>query len=115
MTIGEKIMYARKHKGWSQSDLADEIAKLSKESEKVSKGTVSLWESGKSNPSPKNTKKLSIVLGMPMEVFIGEMTDDTKADIVERAKKIHPEKIREKLQGLGLSEEKIEAAIRLLM
>ena len=116
MTIGEKIMYARKHKGWSQSDLAGEIGKLSMDrgSEKISKGTISLWESGKSNPSPKNTKKLSLVLGLPMELFIGEMTDDINSEI-EKAKKIPPEKIREKLQGLGLSDEKIEAAIRLLL
>ena len=107
MEIGSKIMYGRKMKGWSQTDLGKLVG--------MTKASISGIEKGHNKPSPKNLKKISDALGIPMEMLVENFDPALKSQIVEQAKKIPPEKIREKLQGLGLSDEKIEAAILLLL
>jgi len=109
MELGKKVYYARKMKGWSQTDLAQMVG--------MTKASISSLESGRNNPSPKNAKKLSEALNIPMEYLVGNITDDPQAmaEIVEKTKKITPEVLTERLRKLGVSEEKINQALNLLL
>lgn len=53
-TIGQKIKYLRKLKGWTQEQLARNLG--------VSLNTVQRWEIGKTKPSPLAKEKLQAVL-----------------------------------------------------
>ena len=109
MEIGEKIAYARKHKGWLQTDLG----KLTG----LSKGAISQLEAGKNKPNAKNAKKLSEALGLPMEVFIGNNPESIALtqNIDVKPLKPSPEMHLAKLRELGVAEEKIMAALELLL
>ena len=56
MTIGEKIAFARKKKGWTQTRLAEELG--------VSSEAVSKWERGFYLPDEYNEERLTDLLGL---------------------------------------------------
>ena len=56
MTIGEKIAFARKKKGWTQTKLAEELG--------VSSEAVSKWERGFYLPDEYNEERLTDLLGL---------------------------------------------------
>lgn len=69
MSVGEMIKLARKNKGLSQDDLAEQLG--------VNRVSISHYEKGKNNPTHKNLLKLSTILGvqllddsMPVAKFI---------------------------------------------
>lgn len=64
MTLGERIMYARKKTGMSQIDLADAL--------EVSRQSVSKWETGESSPEVNRLKKLSDVLGVSVDWLLSD-------------------------------------------
>ena len=64
MSVGEKIAAARKAKGWSQENLAEEI--------RVSTQAVSKWESGKSEPDKDHLVMLSGLLGLSLEELLAD-------------------------------------------
>lgn len=69
-TIGSRIRQARNRKGLSQPQLA----KLAG----VSKGTVSMWETGVTKPKGENLMRLSSVLGMSPLSLVDGPSDDVK-------------------------------------
>lgn len=73
MDLGERIKKARKQKGWTQDRLAREV-------DKVSPQSVSQWETGASMPDLLICGKLSMLLGIPAEAFLGieERVDKSK-------------------------------------
>ena len=72
MNLGEQIKQARKQKGWTQEQLAAKF--------KFSPQTISYWEKGTSEPDLETCGKLSRLLGIPAEVFLGleERMDKSK-------------------------------------
>ena len=56
MTIGEKIAFARKKKGWTQTKLAEELG--------VNSEAVSKWERGFYLPDEYNEERLTDLLGL---------------------------------------------------
>ena len=62
MSIGEKIAAARKAKGWSQEDLGWKT--------NVSAQAVSKWESGKSEPTISQARKLAETYSIPLDTII---------------------------------------------
>jgi transcriptional regulator with XRE-family HTH domain len=56
--IGLEIRDARRTKGWTQNDLAAQLA--------VSMRTISRWEAGASTPRFKERERLAELLGIPM-------------------------------------------------
>lgn len=59
MTIGNRIIQARKKKGLTQEYLAEQL--------QVSRQAVSKWETGQSSPDTKNLIALSQLLGVSVE------------------------------------------------
>jgi transcriptional regulator with XRE-family HTH domain len=58
VAIGSEIRDARRAKGWTQNDLAAQLA--------VSMRTISRWESGASAPRFKERERLAQILGIPV-------------------------------------------------
>jgi transcriptional regulator with XRE-family HTH domain len=58
-SIGLWVKSARKHKGWTQAELAQAMD--------VTSGNVSHWERGQHEPSHSQVKKIAAVTGYPME------------------------------------------------
>lgn len=64
MNLNEKIIYARKKKGMSQLDLADQL--------QVSRQAISKWETGEANPEITNLKSLANVLEVSVDWLLGD-------------------------------------------
>lgn len=72
MEIGSRIMYMRKMKKLTQTELGDMLG--------VSYMTVRRWETGKSKPKLDEIKKMANIFGTTAEYFMGlqeESTDST--------------------------------------
>lgn len=72
MKLGERIKEARKQHKLTQAQLAEEIG--------VSTQAFNYWETGKTEPDLETCGKLSRLLGIPAEVFLGIEAD--KSNIV---------------------------------
>ncbi|MCU7837464.1 MAG: helix-turn-helix domain-containing protein [gamma proteobacterium symbiont of Taylorina sp.] len=59
MTIAQRIMIARKLRGFSQTQMAEKL--------QVSRGSCSQWERGKTSPSVENLSKLALLLNVHFE------------------------------------------------
>jgi transcriptional regulator with XRE-family HTH domain len=71
LTFGRVLKANRMSEGWSQQELADKI--------RVSKMTISLFERGKSLPTPENLKAIAKVFKMPVESFLRYVLQDYAA------------------------------------
>lgn len=77
MKIGEKIRIARKQKGYTQYELADKLG--------VSRSTVANYEIERRIPDFKDLQTLSVVLGVSVEYFADNQTENNLHDFVTRA------------------------------
>ena len=64
MILAEKIALLRRKNGWSQEELANQLA--------VSRQAVSKWESGASDPSTANLIALAKLFGTTPEELLKE-------------------------------------------
>lgn len=64
MTLGEKILFLRKQKKWSQDFLGEKIGVYGRR--------VSLYENGKSIPSTETLQKIAEVFGVSMDYLVSE-------------------------------------------
>ena len=62
--IGENIRYLRKMKGYSQEQLARKL--------KIKQASISLWESGKTNPETRFLSDLASIFDVPVDFFFSE-------------------------------------------
>ena len=58
MTIGDRILEARKSRGWSQQRLAAELAQA--------QTTISSWERGRTEPSREDAARIATALDVPL-------------------------------------------------
>ncbi|MDB5432511.1 MAG: putative phage repressor [Caulobacter sp.] len=58
MSIGERILEARKSRGWSQQRLAAELAQA--------QTTISSWERGRTEPSREDAARIATALDVPL-------------------------------------------------
>ncbi len=63
MTLAELIYQARKRAGLSQEELADQLG--------VTRQAVSKWETGKSVPDTENIRRMTVVLAVSADYFLG--------------------------------------------
>ena len=75
MTLSERLKQLRKERHMTQADLANALG--------VAKGTVSMWEMGKRNPSFEALKQLSIVFDRTMSYILGESDDPSSPELGE--------------------------------
>lgn len=92
--IGEKIKIARESKGWTQSELAEKLS--------IEPPSVSRWESGKTNPKPKQIPKIAEALGRSVDWF---QDTDHQIPISDMEKRIQD--LEAKIQGMSQSENKM--------
>ena len=97
MSIGEKILTARKAKGWSQEELGWKTG--------VSVQAVSKWETDKSEPDKEHLRMLSSLLGLSLEELI---TDSPAPGFVPGSPYFSPERmytfVKAKAQAAGLTQ-----------
>lgn len=74
MSLAEKIMSLRKKKGWSQEELASQLA--------ISRQSVSKWESGASVPDLDKILKLSEIFNVSTDYLLKETEEETFAESV---------------------------------
>lgn len=60
--IGENVKYLRKTKGLSQAVLARKLG--------INQASISLWESGKTNPDTETLMKLAKIFDVPLDYFM---------------------------------------------
>lgn len=72
MNLPEKLVYLRKQKGLTQSNLAETL--------NVSRQAISRWEVGTAVPSTDNLKVLSNLYGVSVDYLLNDNTDDTCKD-----------------------------------
>lgn len=77
MKIGEKIRIARKQKGYTQYELADRLG--------ISRSTIANYEIERRIPDFKDLQTLSVVLGVTVEYFADNQTENTLHDFITRA------------------------------
>jgi len=73
MKIEEKLFQLRKEKGLSQEQLAEKL--------KVSRQTISKWETGETQPDMENLRNLALVLEFSIDNMLGLEVDDTDEDV----------------------------------
>lgn len=75
MTLGERIIYKRRQRGWSQQDLA---AVLDMKQTAVSR----LEHNGISNPTAEVLKRLALGLGCSIDYLVGlNVEEDARAAV----------------------------------
>ena len=70
MVFGEKLKAERKHRGWSQEELADKLY--------VSRQSVSKWENGQNYPSIEMVIKISDLFGVTVDELLRSDEELTK-------------------------------------
>lgn len=78
MTLGERIKELRKQNGMTQIGLAQTM--------KVTKGTVSTWETNRRRPSFETLYELSSLFHVNMAYLLGASDDDTPSEMTEEEK-----------------------------
>ena len=68
--IGENVKYLRKTKGLSQAVLARKLG--------INQASISLWESGKTNPDTETLMKLAKIFDVPLDYF---MQDEPRREL----------------------------------
>ncbi|MGM9972370.1 MAG: helix-turn-helix domain-containing protein [Anaeroplasmataceae bacterium] len=68
MKCGEYLNEARRKKGLSQENVADELG--------VSRQSVSLWETNQTSPTLENLEKLSKLYEVPISFLLGEKKEN---------------------------------------
>ena len=68
--IGDNVKYLRKRRGYSQATLARKLS--------VNQASVSLWESGKTNPDTATLLELAKLFDVPLDFF---MSDEPRRDL----------------------------------
>ena len=86
--LKEKIIEFRRAKNLTQQDLADLM--------KVSRNSVTNWETGKREPRAADIKKLALILGVPPNDFFSDVSDVTD---VQKDMYIMTEKTSEQSSG----------------
>jgi len=74
MTLGEKIKFARKTKGFTQKELANMV--------NAKHNSVSDWENDKSKPDPDTIELLCGALEVTPTYLVGTKSDEEYGDIV---------------------------------
>jgi len=86
-TFGERLREAREMKGWSQSELADELD--------VTQAMISQLENGRRRPTPAVITKLAEVLGVERELLAGQSEGEfEKALLMRNLKGLSPESLK---------------------
>ena len=107
MRIGEKIMYARKAKGLTQTKLAEQIG--------VSKNAICLLENGKNKPAPQTVVKLSAALDVPVEMLSEDSVSKEMQEIIlARSKTMSVPELIARLRLLDISDDKIAKILELV-
>lgn len=83
MTLSEKIISLRKHSGWSQEELANQLG--------VTRQSVSKWEAGTSIPDIKKVIQMSEIFGVTTDYLLRDDMSDEQIAITP-----HVEKSKEK-------------------
>ena len=92
MTLGEKIRYVRRSKGWKQKDLAESIG--------LTTAQLSRWEQDHVGPRPRNLQDLAKTLDVSFEEFENLMApaplrlaqdDPEMLEIVTQINTLNPE------------------------
>lgn len=113
MSIGERIQYARSHRGYSQVQLANMIG--------VTRGACGQWERGISSPNIENLSRLALILNVAFEWLAtgrGQMeprgrVTETQANYANQ--QVLSDQQRELLAGFArLSQNKRDALVRFL-
>lgn len=68
--IGDNVKYLRKQRGYSQSLLARKL--------NINQASISLWESGKTNPDTSTLLQLSKLFDVPLDFF---MSDEPRREL----------------------------------
>ncbi len=62
MSLGNNLFKARRKKGLSQEDVADQLG--------VSRQTISKWETGETLPDIRQAKRLAVLYGLSLDELI---------------------------------------------
>jgi transcriptional regulator with XRE-family HTH domain len=80
--FGERVVYLRKKRGWTQFELAEEISKLRGKLDAIHRTTVGKWENwylkSQINMDSQNLISLCKVLGCDLEYLLGEIDTPQK-------------------------------------
>ena len=71
MTLGEKILQARKDNGWSQAKLAELVD--------VKQQAVFQWEKGITTPTLKTLRRIAYVTDVPFEELCSDLSSNDSA------------------------------------
>ena len=80
-TLGERILTARKNKGWTQPQLAEQLG--------VNLKNVSRWELDQSRPSIEAAADLAKVLDVSLDYLGGLQDPDTDTELLSLLNKVH--------------------------
>lgn len=98
MTLADRIKAARKHKNYTQKELADML--------KISSTTVSGWELGRNEPSIDTLKKLARVLDTSFNYLTGTTgNSDAKGNTKPHEVDIEDKDVLFTYRGKPLSDE----------
>lgn len=82
MTLGQKLHFYRTAEGYSQKAVADALD--------IERSTYSYYESGKTQPSLRNTLILARLYGVTMEMLVSEdYIPDGAEEFLNRKKPLH--------------------------
>lgn len=74
MEIGNKILELRKKNNLSQEKLAEQVG--------VARQTISKWELGETSPDLKQSKKLSEIFNISLDVLVNTPKNETNNEVV---------------------------------
>lgn len=95
MEIGNKILELRKKNNLSQEKLAEQVG--------VARQTISKWELGETSPDLKQSKKLSEIFNISLDVLVNTPKNETNNEVVNdtNTQKL-AEIILKILKGIGI-------------
>lgn len=107
MTLGEKISHLRKLKGWTQTQLAEQI--------EMNPNHISRWEKNRVRPRRKILEQLSVLFGVPHDEFIPRNeVPEVPSFNQPRLEQQDPE-LAEMIQKLSLLGEEHRRALRIVL
>lgn len=95
MTLGDKIIYLRKQRGWSQEDLAGQLG--------ISRQSVSKWESAASLPELDKIAKMSEIFHISTDYLLKEDIEEPENKTIVDTDSLNFKK-EEKFQNVSLEE-----------
>jgi DNA-binding XRE family transcriptional regulator len=99
-TLGEKLSRLRKTRGWTQSDLAQQLG--------VTEASVCYWEQDRSRPKAARLQSLAALLGIPVAELLGHAAPG-RANLGEMVARMRSEIA----QAAGTSPSKVKIVIEM--